>query len=257
MKKIGIIFLSLSLVLTFVFSAKAQSPVIYAPETLVYSGKQFSIPIRTIQFKHITGMQFIVSWDPARLRYKGLRPLTLDLDVAKNFGTSNVERGILRFLWFDEALNPATLPDSTSLFAIDFEPVNGDKGPTAVQFEEDLLTKIEVYNDRFEAIDASFQDGKITVEEATTEAMEGGQAVKAAPNPFSTHTALDFKLEEATEVRIRIFDHQGRMIYERTGDFGKGRHSFQLDREMFSGKGAYICQVRCKEFNYSQKLILL
>ncbi len=202
-------------------------------------------------------MQFIVSWDTTQLRYRGLHALALDLEETVNFGISNVGQGVLRFLWFDESLQPVILDDSTSLFTIDFEVIALDHGVTTVQFTEDLLTKIEVYDDRFEAIDAIFRDGTVNVTAAEDEPGEGKPALQAAPNPFTAYTALDFELEEATEICIRIFDSQGRLVYERTGDFGKGRHFFQLDREVFSGRGAYICQVRSSVFNYSQKLILL
>ena len=257
MKELGIIFLSFLFLLTFVFSAKAQSPVIYAPETLVYSGKPFSIPVKVNQFKHITGMQFIVPWDTTRVRYRGLRPLALALDESKNFGTSTVRQGLLRFLWFDETLQFATLADSTSLFAIEFEPVGFTKGKTTLRFAEDRLTKIEVYDHRYGIIDAAFLDGNIVIDETNATLNDEEGKLQAVPNPFTTHTTLDFTMEETTDVQIRVFDAQGRLVYEQARRFDKGRHVFQLDREVFSGQGAYICQVRSEAFNFSQKLIVL
>jgi hypothetical protein len=77
------------------------------------------------------------------------------------------------------------------------------------------------------------------------------------PNPFNPTTTVKFGLPHDTEVSLRIYDLQGRMIEELTqGYLTAGYHSFQWDADNLAS-GVYFVNLISKDFVSTQKLMLL
>ncbi|MDE0021791.1 MAG: Ig-like domain-containing protein [Candidatus Poribacteria bacterium] len=69
--------------------------------------------------------------------------------------------------------------------------------------------------------------------------------VRVVPNPFEKDVAVWVGLGKEAEVRVRIYDLNGRLVAERPGQILlPGRHAIDLSQEICNyGRGVYICQV--------------
>ncbi len=77
------------------------------------------------------------------------------------------------------------------------------------------------------------------------------------PDPFNPVTKISFSLPEAANVRIQVFDVQGRRIAVLVDEFlGEGRHSVDWNAEKASS-GVYFYNLEVPGFSETRKMILL
>ena len=106
------------------FSAKAQHNLYL--DTLgkgLTIGTKVSLSLRTNDFIGILGIQGSIVWDTAILKYDGA---TYEINSAIRLDSTdvNVAANYLSFLWSDPAINPESVPDSTSLLTLNFTVTN-------------------------------------------------------------------------------------------------------------------------------------
>lgn len=82
------------------------------------------------------------------------------------------------------------------------------------------------------------------------------------PNPFNPSTTIQYSIPQSGEVKIKIFDIQGRLVrsFDNTVQ-QSGSHSFVWDSRNNTGNtvssGTYLCQVLYNNSSLVQKLLLL
>jgi hypothetical protein len=82
------------------------------------------------------------------------------------------------------------------------------------------------------------------------------------PNPFSAQTSIGFDLPVSAQVRLEIFDLQGRMIRCVVDQpYAAGRWSLQWDRRAGDGAaihpGIYLYRIQAGQFRDQKKMVLL
>ena len=83
-----------------------------------------------------------------------------------------------------------------------------------------------------------------------------------APNPFRSRATVAYELPEAGDVRLRVFDIQGRLVASLEESFvGAGRHESTWNGGDLSGRpvrpGAYFVRLDTAVFHGTQKVMLL
>ncbi len=77
------------------------------------------------------------------------------------------------------------------------------------------------------------------------------------PNPFNPRTTLEFALPESAEVRLRLYDLQGRMIRLLMNErLDAGYHQLELDGNGLSS-GVYFAMLKAGDYSKTHKLVLL
>lgn len=77
------------------------------------------------------------------------------------------------------------------------------------------------------------------------------------PNPFSQETTITFTLEEAADIRITIWDLNGRMVQEVAQDFYPAeRHQETWNASNFAS-GIYFCRIELNQQYAVQKMVLV
>jgi hypothetical protein len=116
---------------------------------------------------------------------------------------------------------------------------------------------------------ASLNRGEDTVslmwnQDATGPAVQVAQIVStvlgAAPNPFRSKTEVQFQLPRAAEIRLHVFDLQGREIAQLfEGQRGMGRHSVLWNGEDSHGRpvaaGIYFLQLEAGGKTMTHKVL--
>jgi photosystem II stability/assembly factor-like uncharacterized protein len=81
--------------------------------------------------------------------------------------------------------------------------------------------------------------------------------LSAYPNPFNPTTTLSFSLPQPGDVNLRIFDIEGRTVFEkRFGVMSAGEHRAQFDGTALPS-GVYISRLETAHGELSQKLVLM
>jgi subtilisin-like proprotein convertase family protein len=78
------------------------------------------------------------------------------------------------------------------------------------------------------------------------------------PNPFKDQTVIGWDMAEAGEATLSIYDVQGKVIYQLTGEYSKGEHMINLNRSDLPGtSGVLYYQLECEGFTATKKMILI
>lgn len=77
------------------------------------------------------------------------------------------------------------------------------------------------------------------------------------PNPFNPTTIVEYSLNEATEVQIKLYDITGRLIQEVFNGYQKEGYYKQLINGEKLNSGLYIVEVKTTKYIKSKKLILI
>lgn len=146
------IFLILFLLTAGVFINKSSAQaVILKADTVEVScaaTDTFLVPITIGNFTNVSGLQFTLKWDTARLDFAYVTMLNPDFQgVGFDTLPATIEQGILTFAWTD--LVGLSFPTDTILFKVAFLRIGGAQTP--ISFVDDP-TAVLVFNNQFDEI---------------------------------------------------------------------------------------------------------
>lgn len=116
----------------------------------------------------------------------------------------------------------------------------------------DRITSAEAYWEN----DSNLKTGRVGLrfdtEEGATVRLFGN-----LPNPFSDQTTLAFFLPEPTAASLRVFDQNGRLVWQESSVLTAGHHERLFRREDLGPAGIYTCELTTASCHLIQKMILL
>lgn len=121
------------------------------------SSDTFLVPIRLDNFTDISGLQFTLMWDTARLDYAFTTMLNPNF-IGVGFDTSAaiLADGKLTFAWTD--LTGVSVPSNTILFQVAFRRIGGPPAPVSFV---NTPTDIAVFDNQFNQVDVQTQNGLV------------------------------------------------------------------------------------------------
>ncbi|MEM9888960.1 MAG: cohesin domain-containing protein, partial [Bacteroidota bacterium] len=141
----------------------AQSPLILGGYNVkTDENKEVCVQIYGRAFEQVLSMQYSLKWDTKILKYKGVKSFALPNLTTQNFGTQDVQKGILTFAWYDPKLQGINRTDGTALYEICFEAVGSSGTNTHIKFVNEP-TVIEVSKAPGILIDLQTEGGKVEV----------------------------------------------------------------------------------------------
>ncbi|SEQ38085.1 Por secretion system C-terminal sorting domain-containing protein [Neolewinella agarilytica] len=205
-------------------------------------GDLFDLPVRSGDLQRLEGMQFTLAFDQDAVQIEEVVPGLLATD---QMGLSQVERGLVSASWTREN---DSVQDEEILFTVRVRVLSNVSVSEVVSFE-DNPTFTEAYLRETEELmglylnfpqgtEAPFNPEIVTGEEA-------GFELEAAleqnfPNPFITETTISFHLPEAGEATLSIYDLNGRVLKDFSGEFNQGVNSVKLNaRDYAAGTLVY------------------
>ena len=85
---------------------------------------------------------------------------------------------------------------------------------------------------------------------------EVSHTLSIEPNPVSTEAHIHFVVDEAGPTQIRLFDIQGKLLYENEKYLFEGAHEEQIAFEKFSAyQGVIYCQVITSGYSVTEKFL--
>ncbi|MBP7699229.1 MAG: HYR domain-containing protein [Saprospiraceae bacterium] len=97
-------------------------------------GGTVSVDVKVSDFELINALGFTLNWNPADLQYSTVNNFNLQYLNNFHFGTSNTNNGVLTLLWDDPSLAGVTIPDSTTIFTINFNVLSTSGTASSITF---------------------------------------------------------------------------------------------------------------------------
>jgi uncharacterized repeat protein (TIGR01451 family) len=109
------------------FASKADDVGITIQANQVQAGETVQAEFLVYDFTDILSFQFSIQWDPGKLEFQAVQPVSLTLPglTAANFGVANTANGALTVSWFDPQLDGETLSNCAAVFSVIFQSIDG------------------------------------------------------------------------------------------------------------------------------------
>lgn len=99
------------------------------------------------------------------------------------------------------------------------------------------------------------QDGKFSFSSVIRLHANRLQQVIVSPNPFEQVLNIQFTTADNGEAYIRLYDQQGKVVYQNVRAVSKGTNAFQLGNLPDLSAGSYILELRCGREKITQQVI--
>jgi hypothetical protein len=144
--------------------------VLYAEAIQDVKDTELSMPIKVNSFTEILSAQFSLTWDPSVVTFVGTEQYGLQGIDNSSFGVTQVDKGKLVFSWSDPTLQPKSLSNASTLFAVKFK-LTGSPGSSSGILISDEVISIEIIDSDYREKDFKTISGVITI---STGAMLSG-----------------------------------------------------------------------------------
>ena len=219
--------------------------VLEANDELLEVGKTYEIVVKTPKLTP-EAFQFTLNFDIHSLIILAIDPLDL-----YNFSSSNyalfADRGKATVSWnsFDSNAEPM------NMFILKLQATRSIRLSAALHLSSDL-TPAEAYSsagDRM-AVDLRFTGGNTKDSDF--------RLYQNDPNPFNGSTRIQFRLPEASEAKLTVFDDIGRILKIQKGNFKKGDNSMNVSLEDTpSVSGVLFYRLDTPTHSATQRMVLL
>lgn len=241
--------------------AKAQTVALAADSLSGLPGSQIGVPVRVSDFAGILSLQGTIEWNPAVASFVGVSAFGLTGMNAGSFGTTLTTTGKLTYSWDDAMLQGVTLPDSSILFAVDFDLVGQMGSGTSVAFSNNP-TNLEFVDSNFTTLPHQTQAGYLLIEDTTTTNLSDfyhePYSLQVFPNPLNHQSVVEFDGGMEENVRIELWDVMGNRINGLEVPAVSGRNRVALNEGFAEGISRGIYWIFCigREGFSRQKLIV-
>ncbi len=189
----------------------------------------------------IQGFQFTVS-DPD-LQFIGISAGTMDL-TEENIGLFNDK---MTLSWFNED---------------GYKPVKGDILFTIKAIAKrngEVHENLSINSDITEAEQYGMNDEIFTPVLRSSESKSNDHIILFAPepNPWSEKTIIPFYIKDPERVTLKIFEPDGKLIYEKQGIYEKGNNEITVTSSDFTSRGLMYYTLKTAGFSSTQKMIVL
>jgi hypothetical protein len=249
----------------------------HAPATLelqvfdkeVLAGETVTVPFFG-SGEDIAAYQFTLNFDPARLSFVESRAGMLAVEEA-NFGVFE-DKGALTSSWNVSAASAAVpVPAALAAGSLDKGSATKAAGTAGTPWfylvfkanENIRLSEVLTLNSRITSAVAYDSDGtelnvSLTFEAGETAAENAVfELYQNEPNPFLQSTTIGFHLPHNTSAVLHLFDADGRLIKEISGQYDKGYHQVTFDKGTFPAEGVYFYQLETPEFTATKRMIFI
>ncbi|MGB3085386.1 MAG: T9SS type A sorting domain-containing protein [Saprospiraceae bacterium] len=212
-------------------------------------GELYKLAFRSSDFENISGYQFTLKFDQQVLQFESIEAAALNVNES-NFGTQNAAKGILTTSWNTKVAQ--TVNPNEVLFTLVFRAHSKANIHKLIALTSDITTA--------EAYDAQLNHKELSLGVRTDNGViESGifELYQNTPNPFSKQTIINYRLPEASPVKLSVYDMSGKVlrVYEFVGQ--KGLNSTRLDRSDLNVSGVLYYQLDAANHTATKQMILL
>ncbi|MBK8955512.1 MAG: T9SS type A sorting domain-containing protein [Saprospiraceae bacterium] len=213
------------------------------------AGETFKMTFKSSDFNQISGMQMTLKFDQDVLSFESFEAGVLHLDES-NFGFQSMESGLIAFSWNDQVAVSAE--NEEVLFTLTFIVLANSQSSKVISLNN-AITAVEAYDHALNTKDIQLtaRSGK---EQKQTTVFE---LYQNTPNPFDKQTTISFKLTDAADVQLTIYDVTGKVAYLNQFSAHKGTNSVKIDKTDLPGGGIYYYQLDAADRTATKRMVIL
>ena len=220
-----------------------------ADDVQLTAGQTIEIPVKAKDFKNIAGYQFTFAFDQSAVEFVDMKAGALAIN-AENFSADRAAAGIVTTAF--NSNEAATVADDEVLFTLVFN-TKSEVALSSVLSANSSLTPAMGVNANDEILDIALEfntnNGTVTA---------GGFDLKQnTPNPFSTVTAIEYNLPEASKATLTIYDVTGKIVYSKKIDAAKGLNKELVSRTQIGSTGVMFYQLVAGDYSATKKMVIL
>lgn len=220
--------------------------VLETKQQTVKAGTTFEVALQPNQNVNLSALQFTLDFDPSLATLSSLNSTVLDQqDIAIN--EMFAQEGQVPFVWYNQ--QDVSL-DSDQSITFTFEAKRDFDLDEFLDINSSL-TKAAAYsstgtgyNLAFEMLDQLDSSAKYTL-------------YQNQPNPFQAETVIGFDVEQDEEVRLTVFNLEGKMLYNAEFTAQAGYNSVVISKEELQTTGVLFYQLDAADYTTTKKMILL
>jgi hypothetical protein len=220
--------------------------VLETKQQTVKAGTTFEVALQPNQNVNLSALQFTLDFDPSLATLSSLNSTVLDQqDIAIN--EMFAQEGQVPFVWYNQ--QDVSL-DSDQSIAFTFEAKRDFDLDEFLDINSSL-TKAAAYsstgtgyNLAFEMLDQLDSSAKYTL-------------YQNQPNPFQAETVIGFDVEQDEEVRLTVFNLEGKMLYNAEFTAQAGYNSVIISKEELQTTGVLFYQLDAVDYTTTKKMIIL
>ncbi len=219
--------------------------VLEAQDEFLEAGKTYEILIKTPKLDP-EAFQFTLNYDIHSLKFHAFESLDL-----YNFSSSNyalfADRGKVTMSWNSSD----SKKEPMNMFILKLQATRSIRLSEALHLSSDL-TPAEAYSSAGErmAVDLRFTKGNVVTNDF--------RLFQNNPNPFNGSTQIQFRLPEASEAKLTVFDETGRILRVKQGFFKKGNNEITLNfQDTPSVSGVFFYRLDTPTHSATQRMVLL
>lgn len=214
--------------------------VLTTDQQSVVKGDRVEVAFKSEDFQSVYGMQFTMS-------HAGLRLVNID---AGAIGLQEEHIGVIK----EDALLSLSWGDIESvssdavLFTLTFEAMQSVELSKTINITSQV-THAEAYTSE------SYVLNDVTLQFNDSSDLQEFALYQNEPNPFSNKTEIGFSLPEASDVILKIFDVNGKLVLQRRGNYPKGLTIIELNSDDLSSTGILYYQLDAGKYNATKKMV--
>lgn len=209
------------------------------------SGRNVKVDFTPEMMVNTDGMQMEINFDPTIVAFKGIVPTMLTgFASAANLNTKELANGILKLSWTgNEAVS---IDPSQVMFSIVFERLT-ETG--------DVKLKLNHFDMSPELYDQFENTYNIELINEKVETNDGFALFQNRPNPLQSYTTIGFNLPEASDIELNIYNIDGELVKQISGNYPKGTNNIQVDWN--KAKGIYYYSLKAGNHTATKKMIVV
>jgi hypothetical protein len=205
------------------------------------SGSRIIVPIYATKNTDISGAQFTMKYDSRKLKCIGIVPGSLNI-TDENI---NLLTGKIAASWASN--ETVDVKASEEVFSLVFESIDNGMIDGALTMSNEIV-KSEAYNDNLEVMNVNLSYRSQDKSSSIT-------LMQNMPNPFESNTTIEFILPDAQTATLTVYDISGKTVYNKTGNFAKGKNQVLLTNSDISTSGVLYYQLESKGFKSTKTMI--
>lgn len=225
--------------------SRSDESIFFTVENIEFVESELvEIPVKAKDFVSVQGFQTTFVFDQNSLEFEGLESGVLNVSE-QNIATNRLANGYLPMSWFNN--NALDVDDDIVLFVIKFKAIKSNNAISTLSINSDI-TKTEAYNGSLE---------KLGLELEYRFDNTGFELLQNRPNPFSHSTEIKFNLPNESQFSLDIYDFNGRLVYNTTGNAQKGMNSLQIEKSNLDVSGVLYYTLSTKNYTATRKMVVI
>jgi hypothetical protein len=217
--------------------------IVQVPQLFGTAGTQIRVPVSVHDIENFDGYQFTMNFDNSSLQLVNIESNTSSL-TESNFGLHKVEEGIITTSWNGELAS-----SENEMFTLVFDVLQNINVSDKLSISSDITPA--------EAYDTSMNIYGVTLNTNTenNNELQAFEIFQNKPNPFNSHTSISYYAPTNGQIAMKIFDINGRLLYNISDDVNKGYGEFIIEAKDLNTTGVMYYQIEFGDKKLTKKMI--